>query len=202
MRSADAVTIFRVLLVFAIAYLIYLKFDAAIVVALILVAFLLDEVDGYLALGHKTNFLKYLAVEARGKHVYSKDDVSKLPKYGSALDIAGDRITEYTFWILFTYLDVVPLFILFIVVIRNSLSDAFTHVSGKTFHNMNSGFGKIAYSHLARGAIGASKAVTFAYLALVYISHWPVSIGYVLVAYVITFFLLRGAAEIYEATRK
>ncbi|MGC8675992.1 MAG: hypothetical protein ACP5T3_00550 [Candidatus Micrarchaeia archaeon] len=201
MRSADAVTVFRVLLVFLIAYLVYLRFYAAAVVALILVAFLLDEIDGYLALGHRTNLLEYIATEARGRHVYSDEDVSKLPKYGSALDIAGDRITEYTFWILFTYLHVVPLFILFIVIIRNSVSDAFTATAKKTFHNMRTSFGKIAYSHLARGAIGVSKAVVFSYLALVYILNWPVWIGYVLTAYLITFFLLRGAAEIYEATR-
>ncbi|MEM0074348.1 MAG: CDP-alcohol phosphatidyltransferase family protein [Candidatus Micrarchaeaceae archaeon] len=201
MRSADAVTIFRVLLVFAIAYLIYLKFNAAALVLLILVAFLLDEVDGYLALGSKTNFIKYITIEAHGKHVYKEEDVAKLPKYGSALDIAGDRITEYTFWIAFAFLHVVPLFILFIVIIRNSLSDAFVSTSKKTFHNMRTGFGKIAYSHLARGAIGASKAVVFSYLTLVFVLGWPKVIGYVLVAYLITFFLLRGAAEIYEATR-
>lgn len=201
MRSADAVTVGRVLLVFVIGYLIYLKFSAIATILLIIVAFLLDEVDGYLALGKHENIIKYILTEAKGKHVYSEEDVAKLPKYGSALDIAGDRITEYTFWIVFTYLHVVPLFILFIVIIRNSLSDAFTAASKKTFHNMHTRFGKIAYSHLARGAVGASKAVVFSYLALVYIFHWPASIGYVLVAYLITFFLLRGAAEIYEATR-
>ncbi len=66
---------------------------------------------------------------------------------------------------------------------------------------MNSAFGKIAYSHLARGAIGVSKAVTFSYLVLMYLLNWPTIIGYALVAYVITFFLLRGAAEIYESVR-
>jgi len=201
MRAADAITIFRVLLVFAIAYLIYLKFNVVAVVLLILFAFLLDELDGYFALGKGTNIFKYLATEATGKHVYTKKDVSKLPTYGSALDIAGDRITEYTFWILFTYLQVVPLYILFIVIIRNSLSDAFTSTSKKTFHNMHTTFGKIAYSHLARGAIGASKAVVFSYLALMYIAHWPAIIGYLLVAYLITFFLLRGSAEIYESLK-
>ncbi|MEM3781893.1 MAG: CDP-alcohol phosphatidyltransferase family protein [Candidatus Micrarchaeaceae archaeon] len=201
MRSADAVTIFRVILVFAIAYLIYLKFDAIALVALIIVAFLLDEIDGYLALGKGTNFIKYVATEARGKHVYGEEDVAKLPSYGSALDIAGDRINEYTFWILFTFLHVLPLFVLFIVVIRNSLSDAFVASSKRTFHNMSTKFGKIAYSHLARGAIGASKAVVFSYLTLVFVLGFPKAIGYALVAYLIAFFLLRGAAEIYEATR-
>ncbi len=199
MRSADAITLFRIGLVFPVLYLIYLKFNPFAVVALILFTFLLDEVDGYLALGRHENFLKYIIAEGKGKHVYAPADVAKLPKYGSALDIAGDRITEFSFWILFTYLRIIPLFVLFIVVIRDALSDAFTHTSGKTFHNMHSKFGKIAYSHLARGAIGASKAVTFCYLALMYIANWPAWIGYILVAYVITFFLLRGAAEIYEA---
>jgi phosphatidylglycerophosphate synthase len=200
-RAADIITVVRVLLVFAIGYLIYLRFNAWATVALILIAFFMDELDGYFALGKKTNILHYLKVEASGRHVYSHEDVERLPKYGSALDIAGDRITEYTFWVVFTYLHVVPLFILFIVFIRNSISDAFTAASKKNFHNMQTKFGKIAYSHLARGAIGVSKAVVFSYLALVYILNWPAVIGYVLVAYLITFFLLRGAAEIYEATR-
>ncbi len=201
MRTADAITIARVVFVFLIGYMIYVKFNALATVALILITFFMDELDGYFALGKRTNLLHYLKVEASGRHVYSQEDVENLPRYGSALDIAGDRITEYTFWVVFTYLHVVPLFILFIVFIRNSISDAFTSTSKKNFHNMQTKFGKIAYSHLARGAIGVSKAIVFSYLALVYILGWPATIGYVLVAYLITFFLLRGAAEIYEATR-
>jgi phosphatidylglycerophosphate synthase len=178
-RYADAATLFRTALVFVAAYMILVKYDILLTVSTVIVVFLLDFVDGWLArIDHKRGL--------------------KQSFYGAKLDIAGDRVTEYSFWMVFTYLGIVPLFVIFIMFLRHSFSDAFTASKGKTFQNMNTAFGKIAYSHVSRGGIGVVKAVTFIYLTLVYTAGYPILIGYALTGILVAYILLRGAAEIYE----
>ncbi len=200
MRSADLATTLRIIMIFAAAYLLLVKPQYyAVAVFLIIVSFALDFVDGYLALGRKHNFFSYLSSEARGIKTYTKKDTEKLPKYGSAFDIAGDRITEYVLWLAFTFTGIVPIFVIFVIVTRNALSDAFTLSMKKNFHAMHSKFGKIASSHISRGIYGTTKALMFVYLSLIYALNLPLDIGYALIGIVVTYSLLRGAAEIYEA---
>src|SRR5574344_1569580 len=80
---ANFVTIFRIFLVFISAFLLFFDSDNAYVsaVVLIIVAFSLDGVDGWLA--RKFN------------------ESSKL---GSMLDIMSDRIAENTYWVIFAVL--------------------------------------------------------------------------------------------------
>ena len=49
MRSADATTLIRVLLVIFVAYLIIYKFNPFVIAVLIAIAILLDAVDGFFA---------------------------------------------------------------------------------------------------------------------------------------------------------
>ncbi|MDE1761798.1 MAG: CDP-alcohol phosphatidyltransferase family protein [Candidatus Micrarchaeota archaeon] len=176
MRLADAATLFRTLLVFVVAYMIFAKYSALITVTVIIIMFLLDAIDGKLA----------------------KIDKKK-SKFGPRLDVAGDRVTEYVFWIVFVVLNIVPIFILFIIVLRHSFVDAFMASKG-TSSKMKTGFARRIYaSDLFRGGIGVVKAVTFSYLTLVYLASWPLWIGYALVAILVVYILVRGIAEIYES---
>jgi phosphatidylglycerophosphate synthase len=202
MRSADLATAIRVALAFVIGYLIIIQASAILVVLLILLIVVLDNVDGYLARSGRPSLLGYLSYsgkEARGIEVPKDKDAKKAPKYGSGLDIAGDRITEYVFWIVFAYLRVIPLFVVFIFITRNSVSDALTLSAGKSFSKMRTKFGRVASSHASRGLYMASKTLAFIYLSLVYIAGWPAWIGYALTAIVVAGSLIRGSAEIYEA---
>lgn len=202
MRSADIATAVRVALAFVIGYLIITRANAIVVVLLILLIVVLDNVDGYLARSSRPSLLGYLSYsskEVRGIKAPKDKDAPKVPKYGSGLDIAGDRITEYTFWIIFAYVHVVPLFVVFIFLTRNSVSDALTLSAGKSFSKMKTAFGRVASSPTSRGLYMTSKTLAFIYLSLVYISGWPMWIGYALTAIVVTYSLARGAAEIYEA---
>lgn len=177
MRSADAVSLFRIPLLLFVLGLIVIKATALLVTSLIAALFALDWVDGFLA----------------------KRSGQKIPRYGAYLDIAVDRAIEYAFWLAFTFLLAIPWFVFAIVFVRNMLADALVLRKGKTFSKMGTAFGKIASSHLSRGAYAILKAVNFAYLSLVFVSGWPAGIGYVLIALTVAFSLARGAAEIYES---
>jgi phosphatidylglycerophosphate synthase len=202
MRSADIVTAVRLALVFIIAYFIIIHIDAALVVLLLLVMFGLDNLDGYFAVSRNpsmADFLSYTKRELKGKENSKSKSAKRPPKYGAALDIAGDRITEYTFWILFTWLYIIPLYVVLIIMTRNCLADALTLSKGKTFSKMHSAFGRVASSHKSRASYQVVKSSAIIYLTLVYLAAWPIWIGYALVAAAVAFSLLRGAAEIYEA---
>lgn len=213
MNGADAITVFRTLLIFPIAYLILTSSSAWIALILIAVMFILDAVDGLVGTIMKSRgrltvgeYLKATLLNDR----FARDKVSRYrsisgTSYGPRLDVAGDRVVEYTFWILFTYLSIIPLFILLIIVIRHSFVDALMGTKGTSSH-MKTKFARLVYSsNLGRGGINVVKAVAFGYLALITIDGlvvgWYLLIGYVLVATLFVYVMLRGAAEIYESTK-
>src|SRR5271155_428072 len=134
MRSADQATILRIGIVMLILYLVIIKFNPIISILLLAFAFILDGVDGYLALRQQSKgkitasmYLNYsLGRKENAKAIKeTKEGIEKTANYGPRFDIAADRITEYSFWALFTVLSIVPLFVLIIVIIRHSLADAF-----------------------------------------------------------------------------
>ena len=131
MRSADATTIFRSGLALLIAYMILARFSIAAVVILMAIMFALDGADGYMAVREesrgKVSLTTYLMAavgnkDAKKQVAFFKEKISKSSPHGPRMDIAGDRIVEYVFWILFTYLRVLPLFVVIVVVIRHSFS--------------------------------------------------------------------------------
>ena len=202
MRSADIATLLRMPLLLATAYAILVRANAVLVVFLMAVLFLSDSVDGYLAtLGKHSlaDYVTYLARKVTGSKKGKKKFPKKMPSYAAYIDLAADRIIEYALWLLFTLLQVIPWFVIVIVYVRNTIADTLVLRKKKTFAKMNSAFGKIASSHLSRGAYGALKAINFAYLSLVVVAGWPINIGYLLTLLVVAFSLLRGAAEIYES---
>ncbi len=207
-RSADAVTLIRTAMVFLIVYLVFIKFSPAITILLLIIMFVLDAVDGFFGIreasGNKVGLATYVKAalgEERAKKIvsYYKKRERAIAKFGPRIDVAGDRIIEYTLWIAFTYIGIIPLFVLFIVIIRHSFADALMGARG-TSSKMKTRFAKLVYSsNIGRGGINVVKIVTFAYLILVYVSSYPISIGYALIAILVTYILVRGAAEIYES---
>ena len=208
LRSADATTIVRTLLVVLLAYMIIVKFSVIADITLFALIIVMDALDGFFAVHEETKgaigFSYYLRAalgnpKAHAKVKEAKLSLSKSAPHGARFDVAGDRIVEYVPWIVFTYLHVLPLFLIFIVVIRHSFADALLGARG-TSSKMKSAFAKAAYaSNASRFGINALKFITFSYLMLVYVASYPLWLGLALAALLVVYILVRGAAEIYEA---
>jgi phosphatidylglycerophosphate synthase len=208
MRSADLTTFIRVAIVLAIAYLVLTHYNPFVSIALFAIALILDGVDGYLATFESSKgkitpslYIKALMGNASAHKLVkeAKLKTAKLAPYGPRLDVVGDRIIEYILWILFAYVHVVPLFVIFIIVIRNCAADGLMGLKG-TSSKMKSRFARIMYSSApSRAAANILKFLTFSYLMLQYVAGYPVIVGQVLVAILVIFSVVRGASEIYEA---
>jgi len=208
-RSADLVTYLRTALIIALAYLVIVRFNAFIIIFLLAVAMLSDAIDGYFAVREESNgkigFITYVRAATGNKKEWDivhkiKQKASESAPYGPRIDIAGDRISEYVLWVTFTYLGIVPLFVLFIIIIRHSFADALLGAKG-TSSRMHSKIARALYaSNASRAGIQITKFVTFAYLTLVYVLEYPLWIGYILIGILTAYILIRGIAEIYEAT--
>ena len=208
MRSADAATMFRVLLAVAVVYLVLIKFDPWIIFLVILIERVTDALDGYFARSEvsrgKLGFVRYVQgavfgnIKARSDIVKYNAALQKSAPYGGRLDIAGDRAVEYIFWALYSVLGLVPLFVFIIVIVRHTFVDALMGAKG-TSSKMRSRFARFIYaSNFGRFMINVPKVAAFSYLAFVYIYGWPLWIGYVLVAVLVGWILLRGFAEAWE----
>ena len=210
MRSADASTIFRIGVLLLAIYLVLIKVNPIIPIALLALAFILDGVDGFLALSEASKgkvglsmYLNYsLGDKTNAKKIKSlKESIAKIAPYGPRFDVAADRIMEYSLWAVFTVVGIVPLFVLIIIIIRHSIADAMLGSKG-TSSKMKTGFARALYaSNISRGGINVLKFVTFAYLMLVYISAWPILPAYVLIGALVLFIVVRGAAEVYETMK-
>ncbi len=207
LRSADATTIVRTLLVVLLAYMVIVKFNVIVDIALFALIIVMDALDGFFAVREESrgaiSFAYYLRAalgnaKAHAKVKKVKLALSKSAPHGARFDVAGDRIVEYVPWIVFTYLHVLPLFLIFIVVIRHSFADALLGSRG-TSSKMKSAFAKAVYaSNASRFGINALKFITFSYLMLVYVLAYPSWVGLLLAALLVVYILARGAAEIYE----
>ncbi len=207
MRSADMATVFRTLLAILVVYLVIAKVSPILIAALIAVTMLLDAFDGYLAVREiskgKVSFATYMSAAAGNKAAAAvvkgwKQKVAKSSKHGARMDVAGDRVVEYSFWIVFTYLNVLPLYVLLIIVIRHSFVDAVMANKG-TSSKMKTRFAEVVYSSpLGRGGINVVKFLAFSYLAFMYIWGAPALVGYALVVVLVAYIVLRGIAELYE----
>lgn len=209
MRSADATTLLRVAMIILAAYLVLARYDPWVTIAIIAVAMLLDAVDGYFAVREAGSgavgiraYAMSLAGDAKSRELvkrYKGRARSKAASFGPRIDVAGDRAVEYILWVVYTYVNVIPLFVIILVILRHSFADAVMAAKG-TSSKMKTRFARIVYSsNLFRGGINVVKFLTFSYLALVYVSGYPAWIGYVLVTILVAYIMVRGAAEIYEA---
>ncbi len=184
MKYADLLTLFRTALIFVVVYFVLIKFNVLLTLFIILLMFGLDGIDGIVA--------RYEIKSGKPKS-----------KYGARLDVAGDRVIEFVFWILFVYIHLIPMFILLLIVFRHSFADAFMAAKG-TSSKMKTKFARFVYSsNIGRGGVNVVKIITFSYLSWLYVSNmFKVSnylvIGYILIGILFTYIMIRGIAEIYE----
>ncbi|MEM3839104.1 MAG: CDP-alcohol phosphatidyltransferase family protein [Candidatus Micrarchaeaceae archaeon] len=211
MRAADAVTYFRVAVILFVAYLIIEKVNPIAIALLIAFAMLLDAFDGYAAVwegsGGRISLIDYIrAAASRGAYANEikkiKLRLARTAKHGPRIDVAGDRVVEYVLWIVYTYVAVIPLYVLFAVVIRHSFVDALMANRG-TSSKMKTKLAKVVYSSsIGRGGINVVKFLAFSYLAFAYIWGWNIAVGYLLVAVLVAYIMVRGIAEAYESMQE
>jgi len=211
---ANLITAARVVLLFITIGFIYLgwpqngqKGDPVwllVATLLTLVVFIADAIDGVVA-------------RARG-------EASEL---GAVIDIAGDRIVENAYWIVFAHLGLLSVWFPIVQLTRSFTVDAFRTLAlreGKTAFGettmMQSRFGIwLAASRFNRGLYGSAKVVTFVWLLLqmaltVQISldaQWAKNygnllsimqtVGIILAVLTIFYSLLRGAVVVWDSRR-
>ncbi len=168
---ANFITIFRIFLVFISAILVFFDSDIAYIIAVILIitAFSLDGLDGWVA--RKFN------------------EASKL---GAMLDIMSDRIAENTYWVVFAVLGWIPVFFPIIALTRGFVVDGIRSVAmeqGMTAFGdtsmQSSKWGKIICSSKpVRILYAAAKAVAFVFLT---VANIPALSEYQITTYIYTF---------------
>ena len=168
---ANAITLFRVGLVFGVIALLETTSPILTGLAALLVLFViwLDAFDGIVA--------RKFGMES---------------DFGALFDIVGDRVVEMVFWIYFTAIGSVSFWLPMIVVTRAFLSDG---VRSAAYREGQTPFGKktmmrspitkfIVSSRFMRGFYGLLKVVLFVYLAgMVWLDQsitaygWPIESG-------------------------
>ncbi len=200
-------TLLRVGLIAAVAYLILIKYNAFVTVSIFIIATALDAFDGYLAVREssdgKVSFLMYAKAALMHKNADEikkyKSKAAAYAKFGPRIDIAGDRFAEYSLFIVFAYVRLIPVYIVIAVVLLHSFADALMGAKG-TSSKMKSKFAAIAYtSNASRAGINVAKILAFSYFVLVYSAGYPIGIAYALLCIMLGFIFIRGIAEIYES---
>jgi CDP-diacylglycerol--glycerol-3-phosphate 3-phosphatidyltransferase len=148
---ANLITVGRICLLFVTVALIYFGNVATITLCMLLVAivFLLDGVDGWVA-------------RRRGES----------SQLGAVFDIAGDRIVENVYWVVFADLELVPIWVPLLVITRGFIVDGLRSISfaeGMTAfgeHNMmRSPLTRwLTAGRFMRGLFGYAKALGFIFL--------------------------------------
>ena len=107
-------------------------------------------------------------------------------EFGAIFDIAGDRVVEMVFWIVFAYLDVIPVWIPIAMVTRGFMVDALRSLGlreGKTAFGPNTMMRSpetkwLTGSRFMRGFYGVAKVLAFGFLAGLYGARLPETNGF------------------------
>ncbi|MDI3340979.1 MAG: CDP-alcohol phosphatidyltransferase family protein [Sphaerobacter sp.] len=161
---ANLITVGRLLLLFVTIALIYTaSYPLAILaIGLIVVVFLSDGLDGFVA-----------------RRRNSASD------FGAVLDIAGDRVVENALWIVFAELGLIGVWAPLVVMTRGFFVDAMRSI---TYAQGKSAFGEntmmltplsrfLTASRFMRAFYGAAKAVGFVFLTGLFAARLPVAQG-------------------------
>ena len=137
---ANAITISRLFLTFGVIAFFgrYHSLDIGLIFTIALV-FILDALDGYIA--------------------RKRDETSKL---GELFDTVADRIVENTFWIYFTAIGLIPLWMPIVVMARGLITDTLQRTYG---YSRNGWTHALTRSRISRGLYGAVKMLAFISLA-------------------------------------
>jgi CDP-diacylglycerol--glycerol-3-phosphate 3-phosphatidyltransferase len=148
---ANLITLMRLLLLFVLVTLAYRAapqwqlLDAPLLGLIIA----LDGLDGYVA-------------RRRGE----------TSVFGSIFDIAVDRVVEMILWVVLGHLNLVPMWVAMVFIIRGTMVDAIRYgaiAQGETaFGMMRSPLGRfLVASRFMRGLYGSVKALTFGWVLLI-----------------------------------
>jgi CDP-diacylglycerol---glycerol-3-phosphate 3-phosphatidyltransferase len=159
---ANLITAARVVLLFVTIGFVYLSLPgdrgapgepwwAVVAAVLTFVVFVSDALDGMVA-------------RARGE----------TNEFGAVVDIAGDRVVENVYWVVFAHLGMISVWFPLLMLVRSFFVDAVRSLAlskGKTAFGektmMQSKFGTwLAASRFNRAVFGAAKVVTFIWLLL------------------------------------
>ena len=113
--------------------------------------------------------LLIIGLDALDGHVARRRQETSV--FGSIFDIAVDRTVEYVLWIVLADLDLVPIWVALVFIIRGTIVDSIRYGAiseGETaFGMMKSDWGRrLVAGRFMRGFYGALKAVAFAWLLL------------------------------------
>lgn len=172
---ANIITLLRPLLTFGVIALFGRQrtLDIALIATIVLI-FALDAVDGIIA--------------------RKRNETSEI---GAVLDIVADRVIENTFWIYFTAMGLIPLWMPIIVMTRGILTDGLRrYITQET----GSWVSVLKESRTSRGLYGGAKMFTFMTLASATIFKFPVleqvSLGFAILT--VAFCLIRGLPTVIE----
>lgn len=182
---SNAITTIRILMLFPVLYFLYTNLSALKIIAIasLITMLFMDKLDGYLA--RKLN---------------------QATKFGSIFDIAGDRIIEIAFWIVFADLKLIPIWVPIIILTRGILTDSIR------YHALSEGktpFGKesMMKSRLTEFIVGSdfmrsiANVKILAFILLILTTMYPRLLGLSLIITYISVFvnLLRGIPVIIDA---
>lgn len=172
---ANAITLSRLLLTFGVVILLggHPSLDIALIATIALI-FVLDAIDGLVA--------------------RKRDETSEL---GAVLDTVADRIVENTFWIYFTAIGLIPLWMPLTVMARGFITDCLQRYSTSQKRRWAHA---LSHSRISRGLYGTLKMLTFMNLAssTVFKITEQVRLGLAIVT--IAFCLLRAFPIVVRAT--
>jgi CDP-diacylglycerol--glycerol-3-phosphate 3-phosphatidyltransferase len=192
---ANLITLARLLLLVVVVFIAYQPYSYwhFVNVALLIVVFVSDGIDGYVA--RKRN---------------------ETSVFGAMFDIASDRMTELTIWIVLVDLDIVAVWVPLVFIIRGTIVDTIrasqvTTEKNAPFTMLNTAAGKwLVAGKFMRAFYAALKATTFCWLLLIQPLPvlWPTvftdwmtvlrAIGSVLVYASVLTCLIRGLPVIWE----
>ena len=167
-------------------------------------------------------FIVFIADALDGVVARARGEASDL---GAVVDIAGDRVVENAYWIVFAHLGLISIWFPLIQITRSFTVDALRALAlreGKTAFGettmMQSRFGTwLAASRLNRGLYGSAKVITFIWLLLqmaltVQIGISPQwahdygnlltimkTVGIILAVFTILYSLLRAAVVVWDS---
>lgn len=192
---ANLITLARLLLLIVVVLVAYQPFSIwhLVNVVLLILVFVSDGLDGYVA--RKRN---------------------ETSVFGAMFDIASDRITELVMWIVLVDLEVVPVWVPLVFIIRGTIVDTIranqvTVSEGAPFSMLQTPLGKwLVAGKFMRGFYAALKATAFCWLLLVrtlpelwpeWFRPWvPVfdTIGAILVYLAVFTCVIRGLPVVWE----
>ncbi len=168
-------------------------------------------------------FIVFIGDALDGVVARARGEVNDL---GAVIDIAGDRIVENVYWVVFAHLGMLSVRFPIIMLVRSFFVDALRSLAlagGRTAFGektmMVSNFGKwLAASRFNRGVYGGAKVVTFLWLLLeLALKELPVgttwaqglisslslfeAVGVALALFTLLYAVARGAVVIWDSRR-